>query len=172
MKKGFIGILAVLGFVLFASGIILAENPPVNTNVIVKKDLTILKTADLAVNELEAWPCGCETDAAAADAIILKGNPIVHVHNNGPFATDAMLKVRIWNLRTNSEVQHAYAIHLNNNQSLNQVISSMNASPTTPMLIKKSYGVKAEIVVSSTGTSDPNASNNVKIINVCHYTIE
>jgi hypothetical protein len=172
MKKNMLRMIVVLGLIFSFSGIVLAVDPPTMANTIVKKDYTILKTADLRVNFIEAWPCACEADAGAANAIILKGPVIVRVQNAGPFATDAYIKVRIWNYFTSSEQQHAKLIHLNSNEFKNEVITSINATATAPWLFKKSYGIKAEITVNSPNTTDPNASNNSKTINVCQYTID
>ena len=172
MKKNLFKLAVVFGLVLSFCSFALADDPPTLATTIVKKDLTILKTADLRVNFIEAWPCGCEADAGAANAIILKGPVTVRVQNAGPFATDAYIKVRIWNYFTSSEQQHAKLIHLNSNEFKNEVITTINATAAAPWLFKKSYGIRAEITVNSPNTTDPNASNNSKTINVCQYTID
>jgi hypothetical protein len=95
---------------------------------------------------------------------------IVRVQNAGPFATDAKITLKVFNYRSNMELGFAKAIHLENNQFENVVLAPI--SSTSPFLIKKSYGIRAEIVITSAGVTDPNTSNNSKTINVCQYTID
>ena len=170
MKKSMFGMIVVFGLVLSFSVMVFAVDPPTVTNTLVKRDFTILKTADLRVNMIEAWPCACELDAAAVDAMIVKGNIVVRVQNAGPFATDARITLKVFNYRSNMELGFAKAIHLENNQFENVVLAAI--SSTSPFLIKKSYGIRAEIVVTSAGVTDPNTSNNTKTINICQYTID
>jgi hypothetical protein len=167
MKKS---ILIFLGLVLSLSGVLIAVDPPSVANTVVQGDLRLPKRADLEINSIEAWPCACEADAATVDALILKGNIVLRVHNKGPYATDAQISVKVFNYRSGNELGYAKAIHLNNNQYGSYVLATI--TPTSPLLIKKSYGFKAEIKVTTPGISDLVTSNNTKTLNVCQYIIE
>lgn len=166
MKKN---LLILLGLVLSLGGILIAVDPPTMTNTIVQGDLRIPMKADLEVTAVEAYPCACETDTAVVDAMIVKGNIVVHVHNKGPFGTDAKIMVRVFNYRSGTELGYAKAIHLNKNEYASHALAII--TPASPLLIKKSFGVRAEIVVNSAGVTDPVATNNKKTINKCEYII-
>jgi hypothetical protein len=84
--------------------------------------------------------------------------------------TDAKIALMVFNYCSNMELGFAKAIHLENNQFENVALAAI--SSTSPQLIKKSYGIKAEIVSTSAGVTGPNTSNNKKTINVCQYMID
>ena len=130
-----------------------------------------LPTADLQIKWIKAYPCGCDDVAAAVDAMILEGPIVVRVHNAGPQAADA--KVMIVPFLFFREVMTSEKnIHLEKDQSLD-VITFPDLSPQKPMLIHRSFGIKAEIKLTSGAAIDPNLSNNSLTINQgCQQNIE
>lgn len=124
------------------------------------------KTVDLAVVDIYAHNCACELQGVDA----LYFNKIqVEISAQFKFAVSdsaviGLLKVTYFDLMSgrneSREVMLQAYLFRRGPTALVDVV-------TTPLLIKKSVGVTAEVKVAGEATRDPNPANNKKTVNIC-----
>jgi len=131
-----------------------------------------LKTADLQVSWIQAWPCACENLMSKVDAMIVKGRVIVRVANAGPLAAKAGITAKVFFRESGLVFDSPAPIHLEANQHADVVLFESFRQVIPMLLIKKSLGIEVKVDLTSKGMFDPNTSNNTKKITACNYVIE
>jgi len=164
-KRGGVLFLLMFLFWLFSTFAVASDNVKD-----VKQPITTQKLVDLAVVEIYAFSCAC--DLPGIDALYF--NKIsVELTAQIKFPVDdssviGILKVSYFDLlsgRTeNREVMLQANLFRGRASALVDVV-------TTPLLVKKSVGITAEVKVAGAATGDPNLANNKKKVNVCKVRI-
>lgn len=119
--------------------------------------------ADLRVDVIHSTSCAC--DLPGIDAFYM-GNILVDVSNGSGAATAGTLTVTYHDLSVGHMVTVTKPISTLNPYPTNPWCLQMFKVVDTPVLVKKSVGIKAEIKPSPPVT-DSNPANNVKIEKRC-----
>ncbi len=154
-KIKLIAALLVSAFVLVTSSSSVLAGPPIKRiekRAVTEMQARPLKLAcDVSIMYIEYFDCPCDLDM---DVFYVDERIAVKLFNESTLSPNVKLKVKYFDIPTNRVKTITRNVSFTGRGS--KKITVMNR----PLLIKKSYGVKAEVEVISTNMVDSNLSNN------------
>ena len=166
MKKGAACMMVVILIVVSLVGMVYAVEKTPAKGPLPKAAIQV-NTADIEIWGAILPQCVCKKVCDIMDAIAITFKPSIAIHNNGPATTEVTITATVFNYLSNSEVTYTDKIEIKAKQSTNYYMEVMAASPSSPVVVKKSYGVKIKVVPSTPGITDPKLSNNTKTLKSC-----
>jgi hypothetical protein len=153
--------------VLVTSGMAYAQQPvkkltPSAARVVKPASLNL--PCDVSISYIQYFNCPCNINL---DAYYVDKYLSVKLFNESTLKPTVELKVKYFDMMQNRLLTITRNVTFNGRGSKNVVIHN-----NRPMLIKKSYGVQAEVALKSTNMHDPDMSNNQRTQLICGPVVE
>lgn len=136
------------------------------------KKLQLLLRTDLRVDVIHSSRCKCDLDDVNA---FYMANIMVDVSNhkagNAGVATESVLTVTYYDMNQGKMVTITKNLAKMNPYPTNPWTMQRYVVVNTPVLVKKSIGIKATIKPKASNISDPVPANNTKIIKKCQVMV-
>lgn len=121
-------------------------------------------SADVSISYIQYFNCPCDINL---DAYYVDQYMSVKLFNPSNFSPTVRLTVKYFDLQLNRVKTIVKTVTFSGRGSKNVVIHRNH-----PLLIKKSYGVRAEVRVTNSNMIDPNMTNNKMTQYICGPVVE
>ncbi len=165
MKTGRIRLnaaLLTLAVLVLASYSTVVAGPPVKKGLVgvvtEMKPQELKRPCDVSVSYVEYFDCPCDLDM---DVYYVDDYVSVKVFNDSTLNPGVKLTVKYFDIPSNRIKTITKNVTFTNRGGRKVIVLNR------PLLIKKSYGVRAEVALTSPGLVDPNLSNNKKTQLLC-----
>ena len=157
-----IATLATFTFLVFAAYSTVVAGPPVQKApvgaTIEMKPQTMRQPCDVSVSYIEYFNCPCDLDM---DVYYVDSYLSVKVFNDSTLNPTVKLTVKYFDIPSNRVKTVIKNVNFTNRGGKKIIVLDR------PLLIKKSYGVRAEVALTGPGLVDPDLSNNKKTQLLC-----